>query len=133
MPAKKTVKKTAKKVVKKKAKAMKKHTKKDSAKAKIVGPRTHITIGKTTPLAPVGKKVGIIAHFYPKIGVAVVDVSGTIREGDSIVIRGGSTMLRQRVQSIQIEHQMIQEARSGQSVGLKVSGPVREGDEVYLA
>mgnify|MGYP001564339344 CR=1 FL=1 len=77
------------------------------------------------------KPIGKIAHYYNKIGVAVVDVTGELNVGDDISIEGSSTNVRQRVGSMQVEHKSVQAAKRGQSVGMKVSDRVREGDVVY--
>jgi len=37
------------------------------------------------------------------------------------------------VDSMQIEHEKINEAKKGSSIGLKVTEKVRPGDEVFLA
>lgn len=76
-------------------------------------------------------RVGIISHVYKKIGVAIVDLSDTLQVGDTIHITGHHTDLTQRVESIQIEHQNIQKAERGQSIGLKVNSQVREHDIVF--
>lgn len=128
-----SVKRAKKKTAKAKSKSKKAAVRRPASTKAAAAPRAQIARGKTTLLVPTGRKVGDIAHFYPKISVAVVNVTGTIREGDEIVIRGGATNFKQRVTSMQVEHQQIQEARPGQSIGLRVSEAVREGDEVYLA
>ncbi len=76
-------------------------------------------------------EVGRITHFYKKIGVAVVELSGSLQVGDTIHISGLTTDLTQKVESIQMEHQNIQRAEKGQGVGLKVNGQVKEKDIVY--
>jgi len=76
--------------------------------------------------------VGKITHFFDKISVAVIELSGTLREGDKIRIKGSTTDFEQTVNSMQIEHETIEEANAGQSIGLKVSEKVRPGDEVFL-
>ncbi|MEW6162812.1 MAG: translation elongation factor-like protein [Nitrospirota bacterium] len=76
-------------------------------------------------------KVGTISHVYKKIGVAVVELSEPLQTGDTIHISGSHTDLTQKVESMQIEHQNIQRAERGQSIGLKVNGEVREHDLVY--
>jgi methylated-DNA-[protein]-cysteine S-methyltransferase len=76
-------------------------------------------------------EVGRIAHFYKKIGVAVVELSGPLQVGDTIHISGHTTDLTQKVESMQMEHQNIQRAEKGQGVGLKVNGQVKEKDIVY--
>jgi len=75
--------------------------------------------------------VGKITHYFNKIGVAVVEVSGEIKVGDKISIEGKSEPFEQVVESMQIEKQPIQEAKPGQAIGLKVEKPVKEGDLVY--
>ena len=53
--------------------------------------------------------------------------------GDTIHIKGHTTDVEQVVESMQIEHDMVEEARAGQSIGLKVIDRVRSGDQVYKA
>ena len=76
-------------------------------------------------------KVGTITHVYTKIGVAVVDLSEPLQIGDTIHISGHTTNLTQKVESMQVEHQKIERAEKGQTIGLKVTGEVREKDLVY--
>jgi len=77
------------------------------------------------------KLVGKIRHYYPKIGVAVVDVSDDINVGDEILIKGNKTNFKQTIDSMQIEHKQIERAEKGQAIGMKVNEKVREGDGVY--
>ncbi len=77
------------------------------------------------------KLVGEISHFFDKISVAVVEVKAEMKAGDTILIEGPMTNLKQKVDSMQIEHEKIATAKKGQSVGMKVSGPVRKKDLVY--
>ena len=77
------------------------------------------------------KEIGKVTHYFTKIGVAVIELSDTLKVGDTIAIRGATTDFTQRVESMQIEHENVEEARTGQAVGLKVRDRVREGDIVY--
>ncbi|MFQ6085366.1 MAG: translation elongation factor-like protein [Candidatus Bathyarchaeia archaeon] len=77
------------------------------------------------------KEVGRISHFYPKISVAVVDLVAPLSIGDRILIRGATTHLEQVAESMQIQHEDIERAEAGQSIGLKVKERVRENDYVY--
>jgi len=79
-----------------------------------------------------GKEVGKITHYFDKIGVAVVEMSGKLKVGDRIRIKGNVTDFEQNVDSMQIEHQQIQEAKKGQAIGLKVADKVRENDKVFV-
>lgn len=76
-------------------------------------------------------KVGTVTHYFDKIGVAVVDLTDGLKVGDSIKISGRGQEFTMKVDSMQEEHNQIQEAKKGQAVGLKVTQPVKEGDEVY--
>ena len=77
-------------------------------------------------------KAGKVTHYFPKIGVAVVKVTdGSIKAGDEIHIKGHTTDLRQKVNSMQVEHDKVEIAEPGMSVGLKVAEPVRANDLVY--
>ena len=77
------------------------------------------------------KEVGKITRFFPKISVAVVELREPLNVGDSIWIKGAITNFEQIVDSMQIEHQNIQKAEAGQSIGLKVKEKVRESDHIY--
>jgi len=77
------------------------------------------------------KLVGKVTHYYTKIGVAVVELSGDLNVGDKISVEGATTNIQQVVSSMQIEHQNLNSAKAGQSIGLKVQQKVREGDLVY--
>jgi len=77
------------------------------------------------------KFVGKISHFYPKISVAVLDLEDMLKVGDRISIEKESGSFEQVVDSMQIEHENIDEARKGQSIGLKVNEKTRAGAKVF--
>lgn len=76
--------------------------------------------------------VGTIAHYYNKIAVAVVELTGTLKVGATISIEGPSTKLTQTVDSMQIEHEQVKEAKKGQAIGMKVKDKVHEKDQVFV-
>lgn len=76
-------------------------------------------------------EVGRVTHFFPKISVAVVELTKPLSVGDTILIKGPTTDFEQVVESMQIEHKNVQQAKAGQSIGLKVAERVREKDTVY--
>lgn len=76
-------------------------------------------------------EVGRVSHFFSKINVAVIELKAPMKVGDTIVFKGPNTDFEQVVDSIQIEHENVQQAETGQSVGLKVLQRVRETDKVY--
>lgn len=75
--------------------------------------------------------VGKVTHYYSKLGVAIVELSGTLSVGDRVHMKGHSTDFEQAVESMQVEHENVETAKKGDGVGLKVSEKVREGDEVF--
>lgn len=77
------------------------------------------------------EKVGEVSHFFTRISVAVVEVTAPMRLGDPIAIKGMTTNFEQTVGSMQIEGEDIEEAKAGDSIGLKVVDRVRKGDIVY--
>lgn len=79
-----------------------------------------------------GKLIGKVTHYFSKIGVAVIELLDTLKTGDVIRIVGGEeTDFTQTVGSMEIEHEKVEEAKKGDSVGLKVEQKVREGYKVY--
>jgi translation elongation factor EF-1alpha len=83
------------------------------------------------PLPEEGKLIGKITHYFGNIGVAVIELTDTLKVGDTIRIVGGEADFGQAVDSMEIEHQKVQEAKKGDSAGLKVEQKVREGYKVY--
>lgn len=78
------------------------------------------------------KLVGEITHYFGKIGVAVVKVSDTLKVGDEIkIVSKTGEEFTQKVESMQIEHENIKEAKAGDLIGLKVIQKAKEGSKVY--
>jgi len=76
-------------------------------------------------------KVGKITHYFDKIGVAVLELTDTLKIGDTIKISGRGEEFTMSVDSMQIEHESVTEAKKGQAIGMKVTQETKEGDEVY--
>jgi translation initiation factor IF-2 len=75
--------------------------------------------------------VGKVTDYFAKIGVAAIQVTaGALNVGDTIRIKGHTTDLTQVVESIQLEHQGVQRADTGQTVGIRVKDRVRKADTV---
>lgn len=75
--------------------------------------------------------IGKVTHYFGKISVAVIELTDTLKVGDTIRIVGGETDFTQVVDSMEIEHKKVKEAKTGESIGLKVVQKVREGYKVY--
>ncbi|MFH1511533.1 MAG: translation elongation factor-like protein [Candidatus Woesearchaeota archaeon] len=77
------------------------------------------------------KEIGKITHYFGKIGVCVIKLSEDLKKGDTIHVKGATTDFQQQVDSMQVNHKDIEEAKPEDSVGLKSLEPVREHDIVY--
>jgi translation elongation factor EF-1alpha len=77
------------------------------------------------------KLIGKITSYFSKIGVAAIELSNTLKVGDTIQIIGVNVDFTQEVESMEIEHEKVKEAKKGDLIGLKVKEKVREGDKVY--
>jgi len=76
-------------------------------------------------------QIGRVTHFYKKISVAIVELSDSLLVGDTIHINGHTTDLTQKVDSMQMEHQNIEKAEKGQTIGVQVTDEVRVKDLVF--
>lgn len=75
--------------------------------------------------------VGSVTHWYGKIGVIGVAVTGHLAVGDTIHVLGHTTDFEQTVTSMQTWHQDVAAAGPGDDVGIKVAHKARVGDRVY--
>ena len=76
-------------------------------------------------------EIGKVSDFFAKPVVAGVDLTGTMKKGDTIHIKGHTTDLVMTVESMQIDNVNVEEAGAGVSVGVKVTDSVRRGDTIY--
>jgi len=77
-------------------------------------------------------KIGVITHYFGNIGVAALSLTdGELASGDTIHIKGHTSDFTQRVDSIQVEHEIVDIARAGDEVGIKVIEHAREHDQVF--
>lgn len=85
-----------------------------------------------------GKKAGVVTHYFPKVQAAVVKFEADVKVGDKIKIigqRGESHQqfeTEQEVSSLQKDRTPVDQAKSGDELGMKVEKEVQEGDEVFL-
>lgn len=77
------------------------------------------------------EEIGRVTHYFNKIGVAALELTGTLAVGDTIHIKGHTSDWTQDVGSIQIEHESVEKAGPGDSAGIKVEGHAHEHDVVF--
>ena len=124
---KKSQKSKAKKVRRKtKTVASKKKRPSRSLKAKRAAAKTKLQ-------APPPHAIGVVTHYFPHVQAAVVQLKRPLKVGDSIAIKGRTTDFIQRIESMQIDHVPIQEAKADDEIGLRVDARVREHDYVLKA
>lgn len=75
--------------------------------------------------------VGTVSDFFAHPVVAGIELTGTLKVGDHVHIKGHTTDLEFTVGSIQIDNANVSEGKAGDSVGVKVSDRVRSGDHIY--
>lgn len=77
------------------------------------------------------KEIGVITHCYGNISVGIIELSDELKVGDNIHIKGHTSDFTQAIESMQIEHKDVSEAKAGDVVGLKVAQKVHPHDKVY--
>lgn len=128
MPQKKKAKKPVKKIItpkpaktKAKAKAKKAPAAKPSAASRITAEQQ--IVGAVF--------LGKILDYYSHLSVITLTLEAPLAIGDTIRIKGHTTDLTQKVDSMQVLHQSVQSASAGEGIGLKIADKARAGDAVY--
>jgi len=75
--------------------------------------------------------IGKVSDFFTRPVVAGVELTATLKMGDKIHIKGHTTDLELIVGSMQINNVPVNEAKAGDSIGIKVTDRVRGGDIIY--
>jgi len=76
-------------------------------------------------------EVGRVSDFFARPVVAGINLTASLKVGDSIHIVGHTTDIELVVESMQVNNVNVQEAAAGDAVGIKVPDRVRDGDRVY--
>jgi len=76
-------------------------------------------------------EIGKVTDFFAKPVVAGIELSGTLRIGDKIHIKGSTTDMELTVESMQIDRVDITQGKPGDLIGIKVLDRVRRGDKIY--
>lgn len=78
--------------------------------------------------------IGAVVHYFPHVKAAVIKVEkGSVTVGDHIRVKGHTTDFEEKVQSMQIEHESVENVSKGQEVAIKVKKKTRRGDRVFKA
>lgn len=76
--------------------------------------------------------IGTVSHYWGGPGVAGIELSRELKVGDTIRVLGHTSDFTQTVDSIQIEHETVESAEAGASIGVKVKERARVHDQVLL-
>lgn len=129
-------KKTAKPAKKRAARpAKKKAAKKISAKTKGKAAKKKVPAkkqGRMVKAALAALPTAEVTHYFPHVNAAVLKIkTGEIRIGDELLFKGHTTDFKQKVVSMQIDHQPVMIAKKGDDFGVEVKSRVRAGDLVF--
>lgn len=75
--------------------------------------------------------IGEVSDFFAHPVVAGIELTAAVKIGDKIKIKGHTTDVEMTVASMQIDNAQVNEAKAGDSIGIKVPERVRSGDSVY--
>ena len=77
------------------------------------------------------REVGKIIHYFAHVNAGIIELSDTLKVGDKIHIKGHTADFTQSIDSMQIEHATVSEAKAKDQVGVKLSQKVHQHDKVY--
>lgn len=78
------------------------------------------------------KEIGTISGYFSHVGVAAIKLSGGLKIGNKIHIKGHTTDFDVEIDSMQIERKDVNSAKKGDHIGILVPEKVRPGDKVFL-
>jgi putative protease len=76
-------------------------------------------------------EIGHVSDFFARPVVAGITLTGTLKVGDTIHIKGHTTDIELTVESMQINNVNVTEGKAEDAIGIKVPDRVRAGDHVY--
>ena len=76
-------------------------------------------------------EIGKVSAFFARPVVAGIELTSALKVGDRIHIKGHTTDVELTVDSMQINNINVNEAKAGDSIGVKLPDRVRSGDHVY--
>lgn len=78
------------------------------------------------------KEIGKVTHWYNNIGVAVIKLNSGLKLKDRIAVKRGDEEFEATVDSMQIEHQEIEQGRKGDEVAIKLPQKAKAGATISL-
>jgi putative protease len=76
--------------------------------------------------------IGTVVHYFKGPSVAVVRLTeGTLAVGDSVHFRGHTTDFTEQIASMEVNHQKVPLAKTGDEVAIQVADRARQHDQVF--
>ena len=122
--------KARKKSPAKKSRPARRQTKKTAAKARR--PSAQPPAQPTVIAPPNSAFLGEVEDYFAHVGVVALTLERALALGQRIQVLGHTTHLELAVDSMQIDHQPVQQADAKDAVGIKVPDRARRGDKVFL-
>jgi len=76
-------------------------------------------------------EVGRVDKYFRKVGVVALELSAAIAVGDKLRFSGATTNFEMKLESMQIDHEVVESAAAGADVGIAAPERVRRSDTVY--
>lgn len=77
------------------------------------------------------KEIGTVTHYYGHLSVGIIELQDVVKIGDTVHIKGHTSDFTEAVESMEIEHASVTEAKAGDIIGIKVTQKVHPHDKVY--
>ncbi|MBI2003860.1 hypothetical protein HYS72_00145 [Candidatus Pacearchaeota archaeon] len=78
-----------------------------------------------------GKLLGEVSNYFEHVGVAAIKLNAELKTGDKIRVVGGEVDFEQEIKSMQIQHEVVQKAKKGDEIGIKIKEKVRKGYKIF--
>jgi len=75
--------------------------------------------------------IGTVTHYFRHLSVAAVQLDQPLHKGDKVHIKGHTTDLVQTVDSMEVDHQSIEQAAPGDDLAIHVDDHVRDHDRIF--
>lgn len=121
----------------KKKKTKRKVSKRKKTTAKRKGVKRKKVVRKKTRVAAKGPElpdepIGRVTHYFPKVrATALMIERDSVRVGDVLYFKGHTTHFKQKIESMQINHQAVTEASTGDEIGVRTKSRTRGHDLVF--
>lgn len=77
------------------------------------------------------REIGTVVHYFDKAMVAVVKLDGSLTIGDQVKFVYHDQEFNEMVDSMEVEHHKIQQAKAGDEVAIKTIAKTHEHAHVY--